>query len=44
MDALTVSLHSSFLSPGDYELVAEGEGDGDPVAAGRFAFRVLAAD
>lgn len=42
LDALTVSLHSSFLGKGDYELEAEGlQGGGPPTPAGRFAFRAL---
>lgn len=44
LDALAVSLHTSFLAAGDYELRAEHLRAGnDPVPAGRFAFRVLPA-
>lgn len=41
-DALTVSLHSSLLAAGDYELRVEGlPAKGEPVAVGTFALRVL---
>ena len=41
LDALSISLHSATLADGDYQLVAEGLAPGgDPVGAGRFAFRV----
>jgi putative zinc finger protein len=41
-DSLSLSLPSSLLAPGDYTLAVEGLVPGRrPVAAGRFAFRVL---
>jgi Putative zinc-finger len=43
-DSLSLSLPSSLLAPGDYTLAVEGLVPGrKPVAAGRFAFRVLPA-
>jgi len=43
-DALTVSLHSSFLAAGDHELRVEGrDPQGNVTLVGRFAFRVLPA-
>lgn len=42
--ALALSLHSSFLRPGDYELRLEGLPEtGDPVPVDRYDFRVLPA-
>jgi hypothetical protein len=41
-DSLSLSLPSSLLAPGDYTLAVEGLTPGrKPVAAGRYAFRVL---
>jgi Putative zinc-finger len=41
-DSLSLSLPSSLLAPGDYTLAVEGLARGrKPIAAGRFAFRVL---
>ncbi len=41
-DSLSLSLPSTLLAPGDYSLAVEGLVPGrKPVAAGRFAFRVL---
>ncbi|HEV8612763.1 MAG TPA: hypothetical protein VGQ73_04570, partial [Gemmatimonadales bacterium] len=41
-DSLSLSLPSTLLAPGDYTLAVEGLATGrKPVAAGRFAFRVL---
>ena len=43
-EALSLTLPSSLLAPGDYTLAVEGLAPGrQPVAAGRFAFRVLPA-
>lgn len=41
LDTLTVSLHSSFLSPGDYVLELSGIASGRRAAVGRYRFRVL---
>ncbi len=42
LDTLTVSLHTSFLSPGDYLLELAGVGpDGRAVPVGSYSFRVL---
>lgn len=43
-DSLSLSLPSTLLAPGDYTLAVEGLAPGrKPVAAGRYAFRVLPA-
>lgn len=44
LEELSLSLHSSLLSPGDHTLTVEGIAPGGkPVPAGRFTFRVLPA-
>ena len=45
LDTLTVSLHSSFLSEGDYDLRVAGlRSGGEPVAVSAFHFRALPTD